>query len=263
LPGLLSCAVLCLQEHAQQTREHEAALAGASHLQQQLADLQQQLAETVSRFSVEQQSLREAAQQAEAAQAAAEAAAADAQQQLALARAVLAERLGQAEQEHKQQLAELQVRCWWCETVLAVVLGVIVWLYMQLLLARSYFSFITGKLSVRRGCQGDCSTQVYGDDCLWGGANICSFAAFGLPPVICVCMLLLLTRALAAYFLGLQSRHQEEVSDLRHALEDAAANSEAKAAVAVADRLAAAESGRAAAESALCQLAEEVRSSCW
>jgi hypothetical protein len=52
------------------------------------------------------------------------------------------------------------------------------------------------------------------------------------------------------------------VSQLRHALEDLAANSEAKAAAAVAGRLAAAESGRAAAEAALCQLAEEVRCSC-
>lgn len=107
----------CLQEHAQQAREHEAALAGASQLQQQLADLQQQLAETVASFSSEQQSLTEAAQQAEAARAAAEAAAADAQQQLAVARAVLAERLGQAEQEHKQQLANLQVGAadlWYC-----------------------------------------------------------------------------------------------------------------------------------------------------
>jgi hypothetical protein len=111
---LCVCAALifvlfCLQEHAQQTREHEAALAGASQLQQQLADLQQQLAETVSSFNSEQESLREAVQQAEAARAVAEAAAADAQQQLALARAVLAERLGQAERELKQQQADLQV----------------------------------------------------------------------------------------------------------------------------------------------------------
>jgi hypothetical protein len=57
----------------------------------------------------------------------------------------------------------------------------------------------------------------------------------------------------------LQSRQQAEVSQLRHALDDSAANSEAKAVAAVAGRLAAAESGRAAAEAALCQLAEEVR----
>jgi hypothetical protein len=57
----------------------------------------------------------------------------------------------------------------------------------------------------------------------------------------------------------LQSRHQAEVSQLRHDLEDFAANSEAKAAAAVAGRLAAAENGKAAAEAALCQLAEEVR----
>jgi hypothetical protein len=59
-----------------------------------------------------------------------------------------------------------------------------------------------------------------------------------------------------------QSRHQAEVSELQHALQDSAVNSEAKAAAAVVGRLAAAESGRAAAESALCQLAEEVRSRC-
>jgi hypothetical protein len=110
---LICCACVCcfwLQEQTQQAHEHEAALAGASQLQQQLADLQQQLAETVAGFSEEQRTLREAAQQAAAAREAAETAAADAQQQLALARAVLAERLGHAEREHKQQLADLQVR---------------------------------------------------------------------------------------------------------------------------------------------------------
>jgi ABC-type transporter Mla subunit MlaD len=109
-----------LQEQTQQAHEHEAALAGASQLQQQLADLQQQLAdlqqqlaETVSSFNAEQQALREAAQQASAARECAEAAAADAQQQLAMARAVLAERLGHAEREHKQQLADLKVGTTW------------------------------------------------------------------------------------------------------------------------------------------------------
>jgi acyl-CoA reductase-like NAD-dependent aldehyde dehydrogenase len=76
----------------------------------------------VASFSTEHQALREAAQQAGAAQEAAEAAAADAQQQLAMARAVLAERLGHAEREHKQQLAELQVRERWCAVLAAQLL---------------------------------------------------------------------------------------------------------------------------------------------
>lgn len=154
------------QAQAQQADEHSTALAGATQLQEQLAELQQQLADTITSFNAEQAALTAAAREGAAAQQAAEAVAAEAQQQLVAARSVLAERIGEAEQQHKRQLADLQ------------------------------------------------------------------------------------------------AQHQAEASQLHRALAELRENSEAAAATAVADRLAAAESGRIAAEAALSQLADEVGPMC-
>lgn len=104
----------CMQAQVNDAEEHETALAGATQLQGQLASLQQQLSDTTARFAAEQQQLEAAVTAAVEGQREAESAAVEAQQQLAAARDVLAERLGEAERQHKTRMAELQVRLCCC-----------------------------------------------------------------------------------------------------------------------------------------------------